>query len=93
MRIDGQKSGSSNDEQGGHPPTSKKGPIDAKEIGVSTKEGFREHCAMVHIGPGFRPKVERDVPRGAEDLVGFAVSYRGPVARFWRWRGVAAGVM
>lgn len=64
-----------------------------EEIGVSTKEGFKEHWALVHIGPGFRSKVERDVPRRAEDLVGFAVSYRGPGARFWRWRGVAAGVM
>lgn len=33
--------------------------IGVEEIGVSTKEGFREHCSMVHIGPGFRPKVER----------------------------------
>lgn len=37
---------------------------------------------MVLLGPSFRPKVERNVPSRAEDLAGFAVSYRRPGERF-----------
>lgn len=36
---------------------------------------------MVLLGPRFRPKVERNVPSRAEDLAGFAVSYRRPGER------------
>lgn len=49
---------------------------------------------MVFTTPGFRPKVERNAPRRAGDLVDFAVSYRGPRERFQEmerggsWQGI-----
>lgn len=45
---------------------------------------------MVLIGPGFRPKLGGNVASRAEDLAGFAVSYREPGERFQEREGVAA---
>ena len=41
---------------------------------------------MVFTGPDFRPKVERNAPSRAEDLVDFSVSYRRPRGKVSRDR-------
>lgn len=51
---------------------------------------------MVLIGPGFRPKLGGNVASRAEDLAGFAVSYREPGERFQergRWQLVGDRVV